>query len=112
MARYTDLMEIKNDTQRMNAIRDRVTDVIETALKTEFGDEFAFKLRTDTYITPNAVKVAKMTVVADVGDVLDNGKCTVGACVEVSAKVKKWNTICTKNGTTQYGVCLEDYKEG
>jgi hypothetical protein len=33
----------------------------------------------------------------------------VGICVEVSTKVKKWNTALRENGSTQYGVTLDDY---
>lgn len=112
MARYTDLMELKNDTQRKNVTRDRVSEIVYKALANEFGKEYALKLLTDKYITPNAVKTPKMTVIADVGDVEDNGGCLVGLCVEVSVKVKTWNTISRKNGGITYGVCFDDYKEG
>ena len=111
MARYTDLMELKNDTQRANAIRDRVTDVIEKALKAEFGDEFAFKLKKDVFITPNAIRIPKMTVVADVADITDKDGFSTGACIEANIKVKKWNTVEKRTGGITYAICLDDYKE-
>ena len=39
MAYYTDLMEMKNDTARKNAIRERIATVIEKAMIEEFGAE-------------------------------------------------------------------------
>lgn len=109
MARYTDLMELKNDTARGNAIRERVAKVIYSAMVAEFGEDYARYIPKDIGITPNASKVAKHTVVADIGDVKDNGDCDVGACVEITVKVKKWNTVETKSGNTTYGVTLDDY---
>ena len=37
MAYYTDLMEMKNDTARKNAIRERIATVIEKAMIEEFS---------------------------------------------------------------------------
>ena len=109
MARYTDLMEFKNDTARGNAIRERVAKVIHSDMVAEFGEEFARYIPADIGITPNASKVAKHTVVVDVGDVKDNGGCDVGVCVEITVKVKKWNTVETKSRNITYGVTLDDY---
>jgi hypothetical protein len=117
MARYTDLMELKNDTQRTNVIRERVSKVIENALIKEFGKNFVRYIKNEIFITPNAAKVPKNTIVADVADVNDNGGCLVGACVEVNVKTKKWNTVSTKkldkNGenVVVYGITLDDYDE-
>lgn len=109
MARFEDLMELKNDTARGNAIRERVAKFLYEVTKKEFGEEFTRYIPKDIGITPNASKVAKFTVVADVGDVKDNGGCDVGACVEITVKVKKWNTVETKSGNITYGVTLDDY---
>lgn len=111
MARYLDLMEFKNDTERMNAIRERVSKACYYALMAEFDKEFVRFIPEDIGITPNASKVAKNTVVADVGDVLDKDKFPVGVCVEVTVKVKKWNTVTTKSNKITYGVSLDDYDE-
>jgi hypothetical protein len=117
MARYTDLMELKNDTQRTNVIRERVSKVIQNALINEFGQDFVRYIENEIFITPNAAKVPKNTIVADVGDVNDNGGCLVGACVEVNVKTKKWNTVVTKkidkNGenVVVYGITLNDYDD-
>ena len=109
MARYTDLMELKNDTVRGSTIRERVAKAIYSAMCAEFGEDFTRFIPVDIGITPNASKVPKFTVVADVGDVKDKGNCEIGACVEISVKVKKWNTVETKSGNTTYGVTLDDY---
>lgn len=111
MARYTDLKEMKNDTARGNAIRERVAKAIYSAMCEEYGEEYARYIPKDIGITPNASKVAKHTVVVDIGDVTDNGGCEVGACVEITVKVKKWNSVETKSGRTQYGITLFDYDE-
>jgi hypothetical protein len=110
MARYEDLMELKNDTERMNVIRERVAKVCYEALKAEFGEDFSLFVDKEIGVTANASKVAKNTVVADVGDVLDKDKFTTGACIEICPKVKKWWDVKTKNGKTQYGTCFDDYK--
>jgi hypothetical protein len=111
MARYEDLMEFKNDTERMNVVRERISKVCYNALMAECGEDFVRFIPEDIGITPNASKVAKNTVVADVGDVLDKDKFPVGVCVEVTVKVKKWNTVTTKSNKVTYGVSLDDYDE-
>ena len=111
MSRYTDLMELKNDTERMNVIRERVARVCYNALVKEFGEEFSLFIDKEIGITPNASKVAKNTAVADVADVLDKDKFPVGVCVEVTAKVKKWNDVKTKANKIQYGTKFDDYLE-
>ncbi len=109
MARYTDLMELKNDTVRGNTIRERVAKAVYSAMCADFGEEFSRFIPVDIGITPNASKVSKFTVVVDVGDVKDKGDCEVGVCVEISVKVKKWNTVENKSGNIVYGVTLDDY---
>ena len=109
MSRFEDLKEMKNDLARGNAIRERVAKFIFSKLCEEFGEEFTRYIPKDIGITPNGSKVPKFTVVCDVGDVLDNGNCEVGAIAEITVKVKKWNTVETKSGNTQYGITLDDY---
>lgn len=106
MARFTDLMELKNDTARGNAIRERVSKIIYSALVNEFGEDF-------TVLLPKAISVydsdiPKNAVCADVGDVLDKDKCTVGVVVEVGVKVKSWNTVATKNNKIRHAVTFDD----
>jgi hypothetical protein len=109
MARYTDLENFESERKKINVIRERVSKVIYEALKQEFGEDFTRYIEKEIAITPTAQKVTKNTVIADVADVTDNGNCLVGICVEVSTKVKKWNTTLRENGSTQYGVTLDDY---
>ena len=111
MARYDDLDTFKNEREKTNAIRERVSKVLYEASKNIFGEEFTRYIPKDIGITDNGSKVAKFTVVADVGDVKDNGGCDVGVCVEISVKVKKWNTVENKNGDIIYGITLYDYDE-
>lgn len=111
MVRFTDLMELKNDTQRMSVIRERMSKIVFEKLREEFGEEFTRYIDRDIGITENGSKVPKQTIVVDVGDVEDYDKCLVGACVEITVKVKKWNTVVRKDGKTQCGVTLDDYDE-
>lgn len=107
--RYTDLATLKNNTARINAIRDRVSKLIYEEMCKEFGEEYARYIEKEIGITPNGSCVPKNTVVIDVGDTETDGFVS-GICVEISVKVKKWWNVETKRGT-QYGVTLDDYDE-
>lgn len=106
--RYTDLMELKNDTERMNVMRERLAKVIYNAVCTEYGKEYSRYIPIKIGITENASEVGKNTVVVDVADVKDKDGFEVGAVAEISIKIKKWNDVKTKKGIT-YGVSLDDY---
>ena len=109
MNRFTDLMELKNDRARDNAIRERVARAIFDYLTAELGAEYTRYIDKEIGITENMTKVGKDTVVADVGDVLDADGCPLGACVEITVKVKRRNTVVTKSGDVRYAVTLDDY---
>ena len=106
MARFDDLMTLKNDTARGNAIRERVAKIIHSALVAEFGNEFAVLL--DKPISVYDSDIPKNAVCADVGDVLDKDGCTVGVVVEVGVKVKSFNTVATKSGKVRHAITLDD----
>ena len=84
MAYYTDLMEMKNDTARKNAIRERVATVIEKAMIEEFGAE--------------NVRRMKNTIAAAVGEVTNKAGQTMDACVEIAPKCCSWDYVVKKNG--------------
>ena len=107
MARFNDLMELKNDTARGNAIRERLAKIIYDALVKEFGEDDTVLL--SKKITVFESDISANTICIDVGDVIDNDKATVGAVAEIGIKVKSWNTIATKKGT-RYAVTLDDIK--
>lgn len=109
MPRYTDLMELKNDTARIETIRARVSQFLLQVSKGEFGADYVRFADHKISITPGGQDVAKYTVIADVGDGEDEGGFPVGICVEISVKVKKWKTVKDKNNKTRYGVTLDDY---
>lgn len=111
MARFEDLDTFKNEREKTNVIRERMSKVVYEAVKEYCGEEFTRYIPKDIGITDNGSKVAKFTVVADVGDTKDNGDCNVGVCVEISVKVKKWNTVENKSGGIIYGITLDDYDE-
>ena len=111
MARYDDLDTFKNEREKTNVIRERVSKVLYEASKNTFGEEFTRYIPKDIGITENASKVSKFTVVADVGDLTDNGGCPVGACVEITVKVKKWNTVENKNGGKKIFEVEKGYSE-
>lgn len=107
MARFNDLMTLKNDTARGNVIRERLAKVIYNALVAEFGEDDTLLL--SKKVTVFESDIPANTICVDVGDVLDNDKATVGAVAEISVKVKSWNTVATKRGT-RYAVTLDDIK--
>lgn len=108
--RYTDLNTFKNDTERMNVVRERVSKAIYKRACEEVGTDWCRYIPQEIGITPNASKVAKNTVVIDVGDVTTKDNFELGVCVEITVKVKKWNGVeKTKSGKTIYGVTLDDY---
>lgn len=84
MAYYTDLMEMKNDTARKNAIRERIATVIEKAMIEEFGAE--------------NVRRMKNTIAAAVGEVTNKAGQTMDACVEIAPKCCSWDYVVKKNG--------------
>lgn len=108
MARYTDLNEFNSERKTMDVVRERVANVILTALNAEFGEDFVRYVPVKIGITDNGGEVAKSTVVADVGTKTDKDGFDTGVCVEVITKVKKWNTTATKRGTVN-AVTLDDY---
>lgn len=112
MDRMTDLDTFKNDTKRKNIIRERMSKLIYDKMRTEFTDEFTRYIDREIGITPNCSKVPKNTVVVDVGDVTTKDGFQQGVVVEISVKVKTWNTVeLTKSGNTTYAVTLDDYDE-
>ena len=111
MARFEDLKEMKNERAVVNAIRERLAKFIFDKSKEEFGEDFTRYIPKDIGITRNASKVAKHTVVIDVGDIEDKDGCPVGVCAEITVKVKKWNTTVTKSDNTVYGITLDEYDE-
>lgn len=106
MARYSDLMELKNDTARGNAIRERLAKSIYAAIANEFGKDFSILL--PKKITVFESDIPKNTVCVDVGDVLDKDGATVGIVAEIGIKVKAWNTVATRSGRNRYAVTLDD----
>lgn len=84
MTYYTDLMEMKNDTARKNAIRERIATVIEKAMIEEFGAENARRM--------------KNTIAVAVGEVTNKAGATMDACVEVTPKCCSWDYVVKKNG--------------
>ena len=106
MARFDDLMTLKNDTARGNIIRERVAKILYSALAAEFGDDFTVLL--DKPISVYDSDIPKNTVCVDVGDVFDKDDCVVGIMVEVGVKVKSFNTVVTKSGRVRHAVTLDD----
>lgn len=108
--RYTDLMELANDTTRKAEIRKRVGTVVYNALAAEFGELFARALTADIYVGESASKIPNGTILVDVGDVTNKDKMTVGALVEIGIKVKNWNDTKTAK-TDRQAITLDDVDE-
>jgi len=104
MAKFDDLVEMKNDTQRKKAIRERIGQILYNVLREQFGD--------DTVLLPKKITVFNSdipsgTIICDVGEVPDKDGFPIGAIVEVSIKVKSWNTVATTRGV-RHAVTMED----
>ena len=108
--RYTDLMELANDTTRKAELRKRVGTVVYNALVAEFGEDFSRFLTADIYVGENASKIPNGTLLVDVGDVTNKDKMTVGALVEIGIKVKNWNDTKTAK-TDRQAITLDDVDE-
>ena len=104
MAKFTDLMELKNDTERKKVIRERVSQIVYDALCGQFGDD---TVKTNKKITVYNSDIPRGTILCDVGDVPDSDNFPIGALVDVSVKVISWNTVATKRGT-RYAVTMDD----
>lgn len=105
--RYTDLMELANDTTRKAEIRKRVGTIILNALMAEFGEEFSRLLPADIYVGESASKIPNGTILVDVGDVTNKDRMTIGALVEIGIKVKQWNDTKTAK-TDRQAITLDD----
>lgn len=88
MAYMTDLKEMKNDTARKNAIRERIADIIEKVMVAEFGEDNVRRMGT---------KIA-----AAVGSVENKEGREMDACVEIAGIVQSWDYVVRhyKDGTT------------
>ena len=105
--RYTDLMELANDTTRKAEIRKRIGTIIFNALVAEFGEDFVRYLPYDIYVNEGGSKIAGGTIIGDVGDVLNRDKMTMGALAEINIKSKQWNDTKTAN-TDRQAITLDD----
>lgn len=112
MAQYTDLMQMKNDTERKGIVKERVTRCIYNALCTEFGEEFVRYLDNDIYVGENGVKIPRNHVIADVGEVVNKEKFNTGVLVDVNATVKNWNDVHKRDNTITYALTMDDIDEG
>lgn len=114
MARYTDLMEFKNDKVRAEIIRERIGKCIYTALCAEFGIDFV-RLMSNETICPTGdsteQKFPKNSLVVDVGDITDKDGFERGALVNISAKVLGWNDVRTAK-TDRTALTFDDVLDG
>lgn len=114
MARYTDLMEFKNDKVRAEIIRERIGKCIYTALCVEFGADFV-RLMSNETICPTGdsteQKFPKNSLVVDVGDITDKDGFERGALINISAKVLSWNDVRTAK-TDRTALTFDDVLDG
>lgn len=104
MAKFGDLIRMKNDTERKKVIRERVSQIVYDVLRAQFEDDV---VKVNKKITVYNSDISSGTILCDVGDVPDNDGFPVGAVVEVSVKVKSWNTVATKRGI-RHAVTMDD----
>ena len=106
------LDEMKNDTARKNAIREKIANVIYNAMVTEFGEENVVAI--PYAITPSdeegntASKIDGGSVAVCVGMVTDKNGASVDAVSVISPTVKAWNEVVDKKGRKTIAVNLYD----
>ncbi len=110
--RYDDLMELANDTTRKAVIRERIGKRIASIMNEDFNSEYVRFLAHDIGVGANGSKIPKGTILVDVGEVLDKDKCSVGAIVEISVKVKNWNSTSTARNPDRQAVTMVDIDIG
>lgn len=104
MAKFSDLVGMKNDTERKKVIRERVSQIVYDTLRAQFGDD---TVKINKKITVFNSDIPSGTILCDVGDVPDSDGFPVGAVVEVSVKVKSWNTVATKK-YIRHAITMDD----
>ena len=104
MAKFGDLVRMKNDTQRKKAIRERIGQLLYNVLREQFGDDTVLLKKKITVFNSD---IPGGSIICDVGDVPDKDGFPVGAIVEVSIKVKSWNTVATTRGV-RHAVTMDD----
>lgn len=100
------LSECKTDTARANFIREAVSKFLETAFQAEFGEDMVIRADIE-FETKDEVKFAKNSVIVAVGQTPNKDGAMVDTVIEVTAKVKPWNTAGKKKA-----VNLDDVAEG
>lgn len=112
--RYTDLMSMKNDKVRAEAVRERLGKIIYEACIAECGEDFV-RFMVDEVICPTGEnseqKFAKNSVVADVADITDKDGFERGVLVNISVKVLSWNDVQTAK-TNRTALTFDDILEG
>ena len=110
--RYTDVIDMANDTTRKAVIRERIGRLIADVMTENFNSENVRFLVNDIGVGANGSKIPKGTILADVADVLDKDKYPVGAIVEISVKVKNWNSTSTAKNPDRQAVTMVDIDMG
>lgn len=105
------LNEMKNDTARKNAIRDKMTEVIFSAMVAEFGEDNVVAIPKAICIGENGTKVNGGSVAVCVGTVTNKEGFEVDAVVICGCTVKGWNDVCTKSGRVTLAINMDDIRE-
>lgn len=112
------LMELKNDTARGNAIRNTLANIILTACIEEFDAENVRYIQKSIEVFgrddtdgKNGVKITGESIAVKVGEVTDKDGATVDAIAIISSTVKAWNTKTNKSNKTTYAIDLDSIDE-
>lgn len=107
-----ELKNLKNDTQRKNAIREKLASVIYNAIVEEFGADETVLIKDKITVicddNDEGSEIAGQTVAVTVGLVNDKNGDEVEAVATISATVKSWNTTKNKSGRITYAMNMSD----
>lgn len=102
------LNELKNDTARKNAIREKISEVILNAMIAEFGEENVVAIPKAICVGENGSKIGGGSVAVRVGSVTNKDGFEVDAIAICDHTVKGWNDVCTKSGRVTLAITMDD----
>lgn len=107
-----DLMTLKNDTARQNAIRETIAKAVTKALADEYGvDNVIFVDKKVTVMDGDGnetAEIASNSVVLNCGKVKAKNGDEVDAVAVINATVKSWDTKTNKSAKVTYAVRFDD----
>lgn len=105
-----EIKDLKNDTARKNYTRQRLAEILKTALENEFGAENVVYVPKAIY--PNdGGKIDSESIAVRVADIEDKDGYIVDYVAVISPQMKPHNTVVRKDGKTTLALNLDDIRD-